>query len=337
MGLSTAAASCLAPLGMESGDIKDDRISSSSSFEPKSVGSERGRLNHDHGGGAWCPKNFVSQDSSEFLEIDLIEEHTVSGVITQGRFANGQGQEFTEYFLIEYWRPGMEKFAEYTEENGNRILKGNSDTFSESRVLLNPPVVASKVRIVPFSEHIRTVCMRVELLGCVAPVSPIPLQSSERSRYLGILTGVLLTLSALLLAVVLLLVRRRGLKKYPSLSSVSISGSFLERQPGAGDEPEPVYQEPGLHFISPTLSMEYSTPISVIYSRPLSIYEVYQSPEHLRDSSTDISYLEESSVDSSSSSNTPRLPPIPNFDDDSYCFSATYVNQDELRTFENKC
>ena len=32
--------------------------------------------------------------------------------------------------------------------------------------LLNPPIVASKVRFVPHSPHSRTVCMRVEVFGC---------------------------------------------------------------------------------------------------------------------------------------------------------------------------
>ena len=32
---------------------------------------------------------------------------------------------------------------------------------------LHPPIVASRVRFLPHSEHPRTVCMRVELYGCL--------------------------------------------------------------------------------------------------------------------------------------------------------------------------
>lgn len=321
----TVTGSCLAPLGMENGDIKDNQITVSSSFEPNSVGSERGRLNAEHGGGAWCPKSFISQESREYLEIDLGEEHSVTGVITQGRFANGLGQEFAEYYTLEYWNPGMEEYIKYTGDNGESILLGNTDTFTESRVLLKPSILATKVRIVPYSKHMRTVCMRIELLGCSPTPNPLPLENSDRTKFLGILIGGLLTLSVLLLGVILVLLKRRGLKRYPSLSSVSISSSILEKY--HGDEPEPVYQEPGV-YSSPTLFSEYSSPLSLIYSTPQSIYQVYQSPSNLNHSFTDISYLEESSVDSSSSSGgTPRLPPIPTSNIEDFIFlSPIYYN-----------
>jgi len=193
----TVTGSCLAPLGMENGDIKDNQITVSSSFEPNSVGSERGRLNAEHGGGAWCPKSFISQESREYLEIDLGEEHSVTGVITQGRFANGLGQEFAEYYTLEYWNPGMEEYIKYTGDNGESILLGNTDTFTESRVLLKPSILATKVRIVPYSKHMRTVCMRIELLGCSPTPNPLPLENSDRTKFLGILIGGLLTLSVL--------------------------------------------------------------------------------------------------------------------------------------------
>ena len=334
ISIVSVSGSCLAPLGMENGDIKDDKIKVSSSFEPSSVGSERGRLNAEHGGGAWCPKSFISQESREYLEIDLGEEHTVTGVITQGRFANGLGLEFAEYYTLEHWRPGMEGYTEYTGDNGERILSGNKDTFTESRVLLEPSILATRVRIVPYSKHMRTVCMRIELLGCDSPSppsNPLPLENTDRTRILGILFGGLLTLSILLLGIILVLLKRRGLKRYPSLSSVSISSSILEKHHVDEPEPEPVYQEPGV-YTSPTLLSDYSAPLSLIYSTPLSIYQVYQSPSSLNHSFTDISYLDESSVDSSlSSGGTPRLPPIPNFDETLLFLPPVYVNQSQLK------
>ncbi|XP_035705093.1 probable serine/threonine-protein kinase DDB_G0282963 isoform X3 [Folsomia candida] len=47
-----------------------------------------------------------------------------------------------------------------------QILKGNVNTYTENQQQLNPPIIASKVRFIPYSLHIRTVCMRVEVYGC---------------------------------------------------------------------------------------------------------------------------------------------------------------------------
>ena len=308
--LVAAASHCSAPLGLEAGTLPDDRFSASSSFQQDSTGPHRARLNSNAGGGAWCPRNLVAQDGQEFLEVDLGREHRVTGAVIQGRFANGVGQEFTEYFRVQYWRPELDAWTEYMSENGSHLQRGNTDTNSEIKVVFKPPLLATKVRIVPYSQHPRTVCLRLELLGC--PVDrPKPVGDQIDRGYLAILAGALLTLALLLVVLAILLVRRRGrrLVKHPSTSNVSVSSSFLERSA------EPLYCEPGLFP-----EEVYTTPISVIYSRPLGDggKEVYRSPRHLAGSFTDISYLEESSVDSwsssSSSGGTPRLPPLPSFD-----------------------
>ena len=46
-----------------------------------------------------------------------------------------------------------------------QMIPGNSNTYTVVEQRLDPPVLATKIRIVPFSEHVRTVCMRVELVG----------------------------------------------------------------------------------------------------------------------------------------------------------------------------
>lgn len=45
-------------------------------------------------------------------------------------------------------------------------MLGNSDTFNVATNLLNPPLIASAIRILPYSNHSRTVCLRVGLVGC---------------------------------------------------------------------------------------------------------------------------------------------------------------------------
>ncbi|KAG8230044.1 hypothetical protein J437_LFUL000880 [Ladona fulva] len=46
-------------------------------------------------------------------------------------------------------------------------LTGNSNTYLVVRQELELPFVASKVRFIPYSVHPRTVCMRVEIYGCL--------------------------------------------------------------------------------------------------------------------------------------------------------------------------
>ena len=47
------------------------------------------RVNTEQGGGAWCPKQQISPDVYEWLQIDLENPHLITGVETQGRFNNG--------------------------------------------------------------------------------------------------------------------------------------------------------------------------------------------------------------------------------------------------------
>lgn len=53
------------------------------------------------------------------------------------------------------------------ERRSFQVLRGNSNTYLVEKQKLDLPFVASKVRFVPYSQHPRTVCMRVEIYGCV--------------------------------------------------------------------------------------------------------------------------------------------------------------------------
>lgn len=46
------------------------------------------------------------------------------------------------------------------------MIDGNKNTYLESKKELDHPVWASKVRFLPYSPYMRTVCMRVEVYGC---------------------------------------------------------------------------------------------------------------------------------------------------------------------------
>ena len=142
-------------------------LQASSSYQDI-VGPQHGRLRNQAGGGAWCPKSLIEKtlESEEYIEVVLEGEYTIHSVITQGRFGNGLGQEFAEHIVIQYWRPGYSNYRRYTNARGEHILKANRDTDTEVELVMEVPFVASKVRILPFSYHARTVCIRVGLKGC---------------------------------------------------------------------------------------------------------------------------------------------------------------------------
>jgi len=156
---------CSQPLGMEDGRILDSQITASSSYQETLVGPEQARLNSEESGGAWCPRRIIDLDHTlqEYLEIDFGGPTLVTSVILQGRYANGLGQEYTELYVIRYWVNG--NWAEFSE-NGEKLIKGNNNTYQAVEHQIRPPFSTSKLRIYPFSYHPRTVCLRIELKGC---------------------------------------------------------------------------------------------------------------------------------------------------------------------------
>uniref|UniRef100_A0A8D8YYZ7 Discoidin domain-containing receptor 2 n=1 Tax=Cacopsylla melanoneura TaxID=428564 RepID=A0A8D8YYZ7_9HEMI len=158
---------CGRPLGLENGVIPDKDISASSAHDSSSVGPQFGRLRHDKNGGAWCPKHTVSNDGHEYMEVNLHDLHIVTGVQLQGRFGNGLGQEYAEQIVVDFWRPGFTKWRRWKGRNGKEIVPGNINTYTVADQRFDPPIIGSKVRIIPYSEIARTVCMRIELMGCL--------------------------------------------------------------------------------------------------------------------------------------------------------------------------
>ncbi|XP_013381472.1 discoidin domain-containing receptor 2 isoform X1 [Lingula anatina] len=165
-GQAFELANCRVPLGMQSGAIPDSAVTASSSFEEESVGAKFARIRTDQKGGAWCPLHQISADVYEFLQIDLQSLHVISLVETQGRFGNGQGQEYMEKYLLEYKREEDGPWMRFRDRKGHEIFQGNTNTYIAELREVNPPIIARKIRFVPYSDNVRTVCMRVELYGC---------------------------------------------------------------------------------------------------------------------------------------------------------------------------
>ncbi|KAL1517291.1 hypothetical protein ABEB36_001073 [Hypothenemus hampei] len=160
---------CIAPLGMENGLIKDADIKASSSYDYGNVGPQHARIRNELNGGAWCPHNQATSEATEWLEINLHTVHMITAAEVQGRFGNGQGVEFAESYILEYFRPRLNKWVRYRTKSNHHLLKGNINTYLEEKTVLNTPIWASKIRFHPYSSYKRTVCLRVEIYGCPWP------------------------------------------------------------------------------------------------------------------------------------------------------------------------
>ncbi|CAF3405363.1 unnamed protein product [Rotaria socialis] len=159
---------CNAPLGMESGSIGDSDLTSSSTHDLSSVGPQMARIRTELEGGAWCPDKPIGPKSYEYVQIELHKLYFINAIETQGRFDNGQGNEYAEYYQIEYQRENnSSNWITYNNKKTNKtVLKGNINTYLAEKRFLLSPIIAKRIRIIPYSSRWRTVCMRVELYGC---------------------------------------------------------------------------------------------------------------------------------------------------------------------------
>ena len=85
----------------------------------------------------------------EYLEIDLQGQHVVSSVVVQGRYGNGLGQEYAEYYVMMYWREESGTWVEY-REGEDRLLQANNNTYQPVETKLRGnTILTSKVRWEP--------------------------------------------------------------------------------------------------------------------------------------------------------------------------------------------
>lgn len=87
------------------------------------------RIRQEKNGGAWCPKAQISSEVREFLEVDLVRPHLITRTETQGRFGNGQGQEYAEQFLVEYWRDALQQWIVYKDTRGQKVWTDMSKSY----------------------------------------------------------------------------------------------------------------------------------------------------------------------------------------------------------------
>uniref|UniRef100_UPI00398E7098 discoidin domain-containing receptor 2 isoform X2 n=1 Tax=Pristiophorus japonicus TaxID=55135 RepID=UPI00398E7098 len=156
---------CRYPLGMQDGKIPDEDITASSEWYG-STAARFGRLGKERGDGAWCPVDLLYPDSAEYLQVDLHALNFITLLGTQGRHAYGSGNEFARAYQLDYSRDGR-RWITWRDRQGKQVIPGNVNTYDIVLKDLLPPIVARYVRVIPVTEQPTSVCMRVELYGCV--------------------------------------------------------------------------------------------------------------------------------------------------------------------------
>ncbi|NXK11094.1 DDR2 protein, partial [Herpetotheres cachinnans] len=160
-----SSAICRYPLGMHEGTIRDEDITASSQWYD-STGPQYARLQREEGDGAWCPAGLLQPEDVQFLQIDLHKLFFITLIGTQGRHARATGKEFARAYRIDYSRNG-ERWISWKDRQGRKVIQGNIDTYDVVLKDLRPPIIARFIRVIPVTEMPMTVCMRVELYGCV--------------------------------------------------------------------------------------------------------------------------------------------------------------------------
>uniref|UniRef100_A0A8C0GM27 Discoidin domain-containing receptor 2 n=1 Tax=Chelonoidis abingdonii TaxID=106734 RepID=A0A8C0GM27_CHEAB len=156
---------CRYPLGMHEGTIRDEDITASSQWYD-STGPQYARLQREEGDGAWCPAGLLQPEDVQFLQIDLHKLFFITLIGTQGRHARATGKEFARAYRIDYSRNG-ERWISWKDRQGRQVIQGNIDTYNVVLKDLRPPIIARYIRVIPVTELPMTVCMRVELYGCI--------------------------------------------------------------------------------------------------------------------------------------------------------------------------
>uniref|UniRef100_A0A674J5H5 Epithelial discoidin domain-containing receptor 1 n=1 Tax=Terrapene triunguis TaxID=2587831 RepID=A0A674J5H5_9SAUR len=150
---------------MQDRTIPDEDLSASSAWSD-STAAKHSRLDTSDGDGAWCPAGPVYPNDAEFLEVDLQRLHFLTLVGTQGRHAGGHGKEFARTYRLHYSRDRHHWLA-WRDRWGNEVISGNENTNEVVLKDLGPPIIARYVRFYPRADRVMSVCLRVELYGCI--------------------------------------------------------------------------------------------------------------------------------------------------------------------------
>ena len=59
------------------------------------------------------PLCFLEPGVREWIQIDLHRPYRITKTATQGRYGGGNGREYAEEFVLEYWRPSLNEWKTY--------------------------------------------------------------------------------------------------------------------------------------------------------------------------------------------------------------------------------
>lgn len=159
------------PLGLETLKITDFQLHAST-VKRYGLGAHRGRLNiqagvneNDMFDGAWCAGR---SDLQQWFEVDARRLTKFTGVITQGRNSLWLSDWVTSYSVMV--SNDSHAWVTARNESGEMIFEANNE--KEIPVLneLPEPLVGRYIRINPRSWYEEgSICMRVEILGCLLP------------------------------------------------------------------------------------------------------------------------------------------------------------------------
>ncbi|XP_050976456.1 EGF-like repeat and discoidin I-like domain-containing protein 3 isoform X2 [Labeo rohita] len=165
--LAIVFSGCSEPIGMKTGHIQDYQITSSSVFQTLNMDMfswepSKARLDKQGKVNAWTSAH---SDQSQWLQVDLLITTKITGIITQGAKDFGHVQ-FVGSYKVAFSNDG-EKWFIYQDEKQqkDKIFQGNFDNETHRKNVLDPPIYARFIRILPWSWYGR-ITMRVELLGC---------------------------------------------------------------------------------------------------------------------------------------------------------------------------
>ncbi|XP_016303779.1 neuropilin-1a-like [Sinocyclocheilus anshuiensis] len=166
---------CMSPLGMESGEITEDRITASSQYNP-SWSPLRSRLNFPENG--WTP----SDDSvREWIQVDLGFLRYVTAIGTQGAIS----KETKKAYYVKTYKISVSSNGEdwiiLKDKTKHMVFHGNQNPTDEVRARLPKPTLTRYLRIRPLSWE-QGICMRFEVYGCKISDAPC-------SSMLGMVSG----------------------------------------------------------------------------------------------------------------------------------------------------
>ncbi|XP_063066097.1 EGF-like repeat and discoidin I-like domain-containing protein 3 [Engraulis encrasicolus] len=158
---------CSEPMGMKTGHIQDFQISSSSIYQTLHMDNfswvpGKARLDKQGRVNAWAS---AANDQAQWLQVDMLLPTKVTGIITQGAKDFGRVQ-FVGSFKVAFSNDG-EKWTVYQDESQqkDKVFQGNFDNETHRKNVMDPPIYARFIRIIPWSWYGR-IALRTELLGC---------------------------------------------------------------------------------------------------------------------------------------------------------------------------